>query len=326
MNILPTNLIDFAIIIFLGYSVWDGWRRGILALVADLIALAFSILVALQTYPKLTPFVSQFLKIPEQGGKVLAFFLLVFFLGIILSCLFHLILKLVPSRIIDSWPDKISGAAFGVAKGFVYIGIVLLLLSSLPVLQPIKDQVSSSRLAPPIIERTKLFSGRVEGYLKSQFGGLLEDTFALLTIKPGEEGLDLGFTLTKFRVDEKAEEEMLRLLNEERIKRGLAPLKMDEKIRMVARAHSEDMFRRGYFAHDSPDGVTPAERLDQAGIRYRVMGENLALAPDVQLAHKGLMESPSHRANILFPEYRKVGIGAVNGGFYGIMFSQEFTD
>jgi len=322
----PLNLIDLAIVLFIGYSLFDGWRRGILALIADLVALALSILIALQSYPKLAPLVSQWLKVPEQGGKVLAFFLLAFIMGTIFSYLFNLALKLIPPFIRGSIPDKVSGAAFGIVKGLVYLGIVLLLFSSLPVLQPVKDQVAGSRYAPAIIERTKVLSGRVEGYLKSQFGGLLEDTFALLTIKPGEKGLDLGFTLSKFRVDEKAEEAMLRLVNEERTRRGLVALKMDAKVREVARSHSEDMFRRGYFAHESPEGITPSERLDRAGIHYQVMGENLALAPDVELAHKGLMESPSHRENILFLEYRKIGIGAINGGFYGIMFSQEFTD
>jgi uncharacterized protein YkwD len=66
--------------------------------------------------------------------------------------------------------------------------------------------------------------------------------------------------------------------------------------------------------------------MDKAKIKYSQAGENLALAPDVEIAHNGLMNSPGHRANILTPEFKKVGIGCLAGGTHGKMFSQEFTN
>jgi uncharacterized protein YkwD len=76
----------------------------------------------------------------------------------------------------------------------------------------------------------------------------------------------------------------------------------------------------------NPDGKDPFARMEDAGIKFLVAGENLALAPNVDLAHEGLMNSPGHRANILTAEFGKVGIGCIDGGQYGKMFSQEFTD
>ena len=101
---------------------------------------------------------------------------------------------------------------------------------------------------------------------------------------------------------------------------------MDKDLLRLARAHSRDMFIRGYFAHVNPDGEDPFDRMNEAGIIYQVAGENLALAPNVDLAHDGLMNSPGHRANILTAEFGLVGIGCIDGGSYGKMFSQEFTD
>jgi uncharacterized protein YkwD len=101
---------------------------------------------------------------------------------------------------------------------------------------------------------------------------------------------------------------------------------MDEKLTRVAEAHSRDMFARGYFAHNTPEGTDPFKRMSEGGVKYIVAGENLALAPDVLAAHTGLMNSPGHRANILAPEFGKVGIGVIDGGKYGMMFSQEFTN
>jgi uncharacterized protein YkwD len=55
-------------------------------------------------------------------------------------------------------------------------------------------------------------------------------------------------------------------------------------------------------------------------------GENLALAQTLHIAHNGLMHSPGHRANILNPVYKRVGIGIVEGGMHGLMISQEFKN
>jgi uncharacterized protein YkwD len=119
---------------------------------------------------------------------------------------------------------------------------------------------------------------------------------------------------------------MWAMVNSARSKEGLKPLKMDAPLSEAARAHGRDMFEKGYFSHVTPDGLTPPDRLDHAKISYGVMGENLALAPDTGIAHDGLMKSPGHRANILNPKFRKVGIGVIDGGVYGEMFVQEFSD
>ena len=66
--------------------------------------------------------------------------------------------------------------------------------------------------------------------------------------------------------------------------------------------------------------------MERYNIKFSAAGENLALAPNVSLAHQGLMNSPGHRANIMSGDFGKVGIGVVDGGIYGEMFVQEFTD
>ncbi|KKR60955.1 MAG: hypothetical protein UT99_C0004G0001, partial [Candidatus Curtissbacteria bacterium GW2011_GWA2_40_31] len=89
---------------------------------------------------------------------------------------------------------------------------------------------------------------------------------------------------------------------------------------------SKDMFKRGYFSHYSPEGKDVGDRLEDSSINYSLAGENLALAPDVIRAHNGLMNSEGHRRNILDPAFSKIGIGAIDGGVYGKMFTQVFTN
>jgi uncharacterized protein YkwD len=119
---------------------------------------------------------------------------------------------------------------------------------------------------------------------------------------------------------------MLDLVNGERVKAGLQPLAPDAELTEVARKHSADMFARGYFSHYSPEGRSPFDRMREARVTYLTAGENLALAPTLTIAHNGLMNSPGHRANILRGQFGRVGIGVMDGGWRGLMISQEFRN
>jgi uncharacterized protein YkwD len=132
------------------------------------------------------------------------------------------------------------------------------------------------------------------------------------------------------------EQRMWELINQEREDpshltetRGRArPLKWDEKLAEVARAHSRDMVERGYFSHFTPDGSFPALRVSQAGIAYLCAGENIAKFRDVIRAQGAFMNEPplghNHRANILDPDFTHVGIGVVRGPDGMFYITQEF--
>lgn len=121
------------------------------------------------------------------------------------------------------------------------------------------------------------------------------------------------------------EQQMLDYLNQERVKAGVAPLKIDMRLVQTARTKSKDMIDHKYFAHTSPVLGQFHVIIKQAvGSDYGYLGENLAGAPTVQIAHNSLMNSPGHRNNILNPKYTHIGIGIIDGGPYGKMFTQHF--
>ncbi|WP_066634626.1 LysM peptidoglycan-binding domain-containing protein [Desulfolucanica intricata] len=122
------------------------------------------------------------------------------------------------------------------------------------------------------------------------------------------------------------EQQMLNLVNQERAKVGLPALKSDLNLVKVARLKAQDMIKLNYFSHTSPTYGSPFDMMKQFGISYSYAGENLAGASTVQSAHTNLMNSPGHRANILSKNFGKVGIGIVDGGPYGKMFVQMFTN
>ena len=115
----------------------------------------------------------------------------------------------------------------------------------------------------------------------------------------------------------KYEKEVVRLVNAERRKAGLAPLTEDWQLSRVARYKSEDMRDRGYFSHTSPTYGSPFQMMKSFGISYRSAGENIARGYKTPSAVvNGWMSSSGHRANILSPSFTHIGVGLATDGYY----------
>jgi uncharacterized protein YkwD len=220
-----------------------------------------------------------------------------------------------------------SNQVFGVIPGFVNGLIIVAILSALLLAVPLSEGVSERTRDSALVNRLAVYAERLEGALRPVFGEAIARTLNLLTIRPdSDERVTLPFKVENTRPRPDLEKQMLDLVNQERQAAGLSPLAPDPELTEVARKHSADMFARGYFAHDTPEGKSPFDRMNEAGVRFLTVGENLALAPTIPVAHTGLMNSPGHRANILRPQFGRVGIGVMDGGMRGLMISQEFRN
>src|SRR5918992_850232 len=110
-------------------------------------------------------------------------------------------------------------------------------------------------------------------------------------------------------------------LNAQRERHGLRPLKLNKRLSKAARRHARDMVRRDYFAHDTLGGSSFVDRIRRTGYlrdaRRWTVGENLAWGTHASSAPRAIttmwMNSPGHRANILSPSFREVGIGLALG-------------
>ncbi|MBQ8310480.1 MAG: SafA/ExsA family spore coat assembly protein [Clostridia bacterium] len=113
------------------------------------------------------------------------------------------------------------------------------------------------------------------------------------------------------------EQEVVRLVNEERSKVGLKPLTQDWELSRVARYKSQDMKDNNYFSHTSPVYGSPFQMIKSFGISYRSAGENIAKGyATPQAVVNGWMNSAGHRANILNASYTHIGVGYVAAGKY----------
>ena len=120
------------------------------------------------------------------------------------------------------------------------------------------------------------------------------------------------------------EQQALTLLNQDRAKHGLPALKANSQLTALARSYAQDMMNRGFFSHYNPEGLSPFDRMNRAGISYKTAGENLAINSSVAAAETAFMNSSGHRANILNSVYTDVGVGVVRNSKGQVYVVQEF--
>ena len=114
------------------------------------------------------------------------------------------------------------------------------------------------------------------------------------------------------------------LVNNERISRGLAPLKLHGQLTQLARLKSQDMLNNNYFAHESPTYGRSGDMLRSAGIRFSLAAENIGMGGNVRSIFDAFMNSSGHRNKIISPRYTHTGIGIVYQQGKGYRVTQIF--
>jgi uncharacterized protein YkwD len=105
---------------------------------------------------------------------------------------------------------------------------------------------------------------------------------------------------------------------------GLPPLTRDPRLDAVALAHVRLMLAARTVGHDVGDG-DPADRVEKAGTHARLVGENVAHAASVRLAHRALYESPSHRENLLRSEFDRAGAAVLDDADGSVWVAEVFA-
>lgn len=317
------NVLDLLLAAIMLLYALQGLREGVLIGAVELLGFGVALLVGLTAYLPVSRLLVEWTPMPYGPAKPIAFV----GLWVVSDMLYEAIVRRnLPRgwwRRRPSGVERLLGLVPGSARGLLAVTVLLVAVGTIPFPEPITAQVRESRIAGELQPRAALLNRE----FSQIFGEAVQETIGLLTVKPdSNERVRLSFTVARGSVDPTAETRMLGLVNKERTDHGLRPLQADDSLREVARRHSQDMFARGYFGHVNPDNQTPFDRMRQGSIQYRAAGENLALAPTVEVAHNGLMNSEGHRRNILNPSFGRVGIGVVDGGLHGRMFTQNFAD
>ena len=327
---MSPQTIDLVVIAFVALAALVGVSVGGLRAASGLAATAVVVTLMLLGY---LPLVALLGRLPGLGPRptTLVAFGILALVGQIVATLaiqrpLDPLLRAVRRHAFARRLDRVLGLVPGALAGGL---IAALVLAPLAVAAPGLD------LAAPLRE-TSLAASLLEWDARflqtTQVRPLLQaaaDTLTLPAVSAQrEEARDLPFRVAadELAPDPEAEAQLLALVNGERAAAGLPALAFDEALVPVGRAHAVEMFEQGYFAHESPTVGDPFDRLAAADIAYLVAGENLAFAPDLLTAHRGLINSPGHRANILSPAFGRAGMAVIRSRYHGLMIVQLFRD
>lgn len=315
------NWVDLLIIIIFAVYVLDGYRRGFLRLAWELIGLVVAFFFALKFYSGLEHFLQTYLRFSETYARPIAFL----FIWIVAQVIFYIagqyLSLYTPIVLKESKANRYFGLVPAAAKGVIFIAILLILLIVSPVSSELKNTINHSLIGEKLINKI----AKIEGDIEKVFAGD-NPASSITNTQVQENETKLNFSTTDIKIDEQAEDKMFNMVNLEREKAGVKLLEKNILVRNVARSHGRDMLIRGYFSHNSPTGDTLLTRLNNSHVEFTSAAENIALAPTIDLAQIGLMNSPKHKINILDPTYTEIGIGVIDAGQYGLMVNQDFIN
>lgn len=319
------NWIDWIIFFVVLYHIVDGWDRGLVSLLSNTIAFLASLWVAIRFHAQVGGFIVAKFGLPLIWMNVLGYLVLAFPVEILINSILAWPLMKIPNKIVGSVINRWLGSLFAIANGLLILAFLLLVVLALPIRGTVKRDIKNSAVGSKLV----LLSDRYSGNIKSSLDSMTQEALKFVTIKPKSNerlNLDVAVESNQLTVDGDSEERMVELVNSERTKIGLSALRVEENLVSIARSHSRDMFERRYFSHFSPEGQDVGFRAREGGIEYTLVGENLAYAPDVEMAHIGFMNSEGHRKNILDPAWTRIGIGVIDGDVYGKMFTQVYAN
>ena len=317
------NLVDVFLIVVVLLAIGSGWRKGFIFGILDLAAWIGSLVAGFYFYPYVANVLEKY--IPSLGVWTLpiAFIGTIFIARLLFGIIIAAILRENPPEAHKNEVNHFLGIIPGFMKGAIYATLIAALLLAFPISDGLTAETRDSKVS----DRLTVGVDWLNDKLSPVFDKAVNQTINKLTVEPNSsESIKLQFTSNTGNERHDLELKMLQLVNDERIKRGLKPLKPDPELKQVALNHSKDMLARGYFSHYTPEGKDPFDRMRAAGVKFSVAGENLALAQTLSIAHNSLMNSPGHRENILRASFGRVGIGIIDGGVHGLMISQEFRN
>ena len=317
------NYVDLLLVAIVAVSAYSGWKTGFILSFTELINWTGSLLIGFLIYPYLSALALKILELRSFWSSPIIFLICIVIGRIILGYILNSFLGTVPESAHHRPINKALGVLPGFINGLIFAALVAIVISGVPLGNSFSEETQNSSIAYKLTTRTRW----IENKVRPVFSDMLKESGTAITIHPETNKLiKLPFKIDLAKPRPDLEAQMLVLINQERAENKLKPLKADPLLREVARHHSDDMLRRGYFSHQSPEGSDPFDRIRKASVPFNSAGENLALSPNLKTAHDGLMESPGHRANILHKDFGRVGIGILDGGSNGIMVTQNFRN
>jgi uncharacterized protein YkwD len=320
---LQFTMVDAVLGMLILIGLWSGYRRGFLQAGAELATVLASLVFAFVFYQMPVAWLTGQWPPLDAWLPALSFILLFLLATSLIGFVAYKVVRLFPAKVHMHGVNRFLGLAPGAVNGLLHAVIAVLLVLSVPLLDRFSSYAQKGVIGAHLAQPAE----QLHAALEPIFAPAVRKVEKALTVPPqSNRTVKLDFRKEHAKPRPDLEARMLDLVNQERARHNLKPVRPDTELVEVARAHSQDMLARGYFSHVSPEGESLPDRMRREKVRYLVAGENLALAPTLAIAHEGLMDSPGHRANILRPQFGHLGVGVLDAGRHGLMVTQNFSN
>jgi len=321
-------MIDVILIGAFALLLLRGWHRGFVREAMDLVGLLLGTVMAFRFGPAVGAVIEAMAGTSSDSSRLVGGMIVFFAVGIGAAVITRVIER--KARLPGlNLVNRAAGAGLAMAWGVFLATLLLTLAVVLPMPPSVGEALQGSALAGTLTDPAggpqRVFNRLAGDRIVEALVNLQDVMGDRRVILEGDEVVEFpeaGASELQERPTDAVE--VFELLNRARVDAGLDPLAWSPALAEVGVGHAMEMYLDGYFSHVSPATGTVGDRLQDAGITYRVGGENLALAASAEEVHGGLMDSPGHRANIESPDYNRVGIGVVRGPL-GLMTVQVFT-
>ncbi|MDF1597889.1 MAG: CvpA family protein [Acidimicrobiia bacterium] len=321
-------MLDFVLGLYFAGLLVRGWMRGLVKEAMDLAGMLIGLALAFRLSGPAGKVVEATTGVSDPTAPLLGGVAVFLIVGLGATVLSHYLSKVarLPGLNLS---NRLLGGALALAWALFLATLILSLVKVLPLPGSAHESIDNSRVASALTDPgfvthrafTVISGDDILANLLS-----LEDVLGERSVILDEDDR-IEFDAVPVEDLEDAPDaarEIFEFVNLSRIEAGVDPLAWSDALADVAIGHARAMYANGYFSHVSPVTGTVADRVEAAGIPYRIVGENLALAVTPSQVHEGLMDSPGHYENIVRPTFRRVGIAAIKGPL-GFMVVQVFS-
>jgi uncharacterized membrane protein required for colicin V production len=268
------NFIDPILAITIITFTFIGYKNGFIHSFFNLVKWMGSFLTALFFYSSASVLLHQNFAVQLEWQLPVSFFIVFIFSFLLISLTFLFLNKCIDTSLQKNILNHIAGIIPGFMNGVIAAVIISKLLAA-SFWGQATDQIKNSLFAASLHQSSNWFDTKLNNIFNASFD---QQISGASEAGPGINQSD-EFKCTHFISRPDLEEQLLELVNTERIKNVLKTLAADNEMKKAANEHAADMFTRGYFSHNTPKGADPFDRMKNAGIYFMFAGENLAHYP-----------------------------------------------
>jgi uncharacterized protein YkwD len=316
-------MVDFALGAFFVALIVRGWMRGLVREALDVATLLLGAFIAFRFAGQVGGVIAGMTGMSAEMARLVGG--VVAFIGITMgaalaSSAIHRTIRKLPTL---TTLNRVGGAVLGGVYALALATVALTLVAMLPFPGAVDERVQDSVIAATLTDT----EGPVQAGVQALSGDRVMQAVIALRRLVGDRfalgGADVALPPAQGRTqsDVEAARAVFDAMNRERVIAGLPPLAWSEDLALVAVTMADDAYRSGDLGSGGP-GLE--SRLNSAGIRAAVHGENLALAATPAGVHEAIVTSAPHRDRLLGEDFRRAGVGVVSGP-YGLMAVEVFV-